>query len=140
MHTLADCTHDRCSHFGLLKESGLRELVVRNCQLRLVFLELVRFKEERQSFTDGTLANHLVQPVLLEVILDVKDRNLIRERLLHLQYLCPEHWLLVLLSAITVVIDAVVIWALGFIFVSTSTFPEKLAQFSLKVLHDLDLR
>ena len=65
VNTLANATHYSCSYICLLKELGLRELVVSDCQLRPSFLEIVRLKEEWQSLSDGALTNHLVQPVLL---------------------------------------------------------------------------
>ena len=138
VNTLANATHDSCSHIGLLKELGLRELVVSDCHLRPVRLEVVRFKEEWQDLSDGALANHLVQPVLLEVLLEVEDRDRLRERLLHLHNLRPEHGRLVLLGAVAVIVDAVVIGALGFVIVPAAALPEEAAQLALYELHGTD--
>ena len=44
VHTLTDVTHDHCSQLGLLKKLGLRELVVSDCQLGLVYHKVVWFK------------------------------------------------------------------------------------------------
>ena len=136
VNTLANATHDSCSYFCLLKELGLRELVVSDCQLRPSFLEIVRLKEEWQSLSDGALTNHLVKPVLLEVLLEIEDRYRLREWLLHLHNLRPEHRCLVLLGAVAVIIDTVVIGALGLVIVPAAALPEEAAQLALYVLHD----
>ena len=120
----------------MLKKLGLRELVVSYCHLRPVCLEVVRFKKEWQSLSDGANANHLVQPILLKVILEVEDRYRFRERLFHLHNLRPEHRCLVLLGAVAVIIDTVVIGALGLVIVPASALPEEAAQLALYVLHD----
>ena len=138
VNTLANATHYSCSHIGLLKELGLRELIVSDCHLRPDFLKVVRLKEEWQSLSDGALANHLVQPVLLEVLLEIEDRYRLRERLLHLHNLRPEHRCLVLLGAVAVIVDAVVIGALRLVIVPAAALPEKAAQLALYVLHDTD--
>ena len=137
-NALANGTHDSRSHLGMNKELVLRKLKVIYCQLRPILLKLIRFKEKWLSLSDGALANHLVQPVLLNVLLDIKDRDRIRQRLLHLQNLRPEHWRLVLLSAVTMVIDAVVIGALGFLIVPTAAPSEIVAQLALYELHITD--
>ena len=46
VNTLANATHDSCSYTCLLKELFLRELIVSDCQLRSIFFEIVRLKEE----------------------------------------------------------------------------------------------
>ena len=138
VNTLANATHDSCSYTCLLKELCLRELIVSDCQLRPIFLEIVRLKEEWQSLSDGALANHLVQPVLLEVLLEIEDRYRLRERLLHLHNLRPKHWRLVLLGAVAVVVYAVVIGALGLVIVPAAAFPEEAAQLALYILHGTD--
>ena len=91
MNTLANATHDSCSYIGLLQKLGLRELIVSDCHLRPDSLEVVWLKKEWQSLSDGALANHLVQPVLLKVFLEVEDRYRLRKRLFNLHNLRPEH-------------------------------------------------
>ena len=138
VNTLANATHDSCSYIGLLQKLGLRELIVSDCHLRPDSLEVVWLKEEWQSLSDGTLSNHLVQSVLLEVLLEVEDRYRLRERLFHLHNLRPEHRCLVLLGAVAVIVDAVVIGALGLVIVSAAALPEEAAQLALYVLHGTD--
>ena len=134
-HALADGTHDGRGQLGSLEELGLGELVVSGRQLGPVFPEVVRLEEERQCLTDGALADRLVQPVLLEVHLDVKDRDRIRRWRLHLHDLRPEHRRLVLLGAVAVVVDAFVIGALGVVVVPAAAPPEEAAQLALYELH-----
>ena len=138
MHTLANGTYDGCSRLGLLKKLGLRELVVSYCHLRPVCLEVVWFKEEWQSLSDGANANHLVQPILLKVLLEVEDRYRLRERLFHLHNLRPEHWCLILLGAVAVIVDAIVIGTLGLVIVPAAALPEEAAKLTLYVLHGTD--
>ena len=138
VNTLANATHDSCSYICLLKELGLRELIVSDCHLRPDFFEVVRLKEEWQSLSDGALANHLVQPVLLEVLLEIEDRYRLRERLFNLHNLRPEHRCLVLLGAVAVIVDAVIIGALGLVIVPAAALPEEAAQLALYVLHGTD--
>ena len=137
-NALANGTHDSRSHLGMNKELVLRKLEVIDCQLGTILFKLIWLKEKWLSLSDGALANHLVQPVLLNVLLDIKDRDRIRQRLLHLQNLRPEHWRLVLLSAVTMVIDAVVIGALRFVIVSAAAPSEEAAQLALYVMHGTD--
>ena len=137
-NALANGTHDSRSHLGMNKELVLRKHEVIYCQLGPILFKLIRLKEKWLSLSDGALANHLVQPVLLKVLLDVKDRYRIRQWLLHLHNLRPEHWRLVLLSAVTVVIDAVVIGALRFVIVSAAAPSEEAAQLALYVMHGTD--
>ena len=138
VNTLANATHDSCSYIGLLQKLGLRELIVSDCHLRPDSLEVVRLKEEWQSFSDGTLSNHLVQSVLLEVLLEVEDRYQLRKRLFNLHNLRPEHRCLVLLGAVAVIVNAVVIGALGLVIIPTAALPEEAAKLALYVLHGTD--
>ena len=135
-NALANGTHDSRSHLGMNKELVLRKLKVIYCQLGPIFLKLIWLKEKWLSLSDGALANHLVQPVLLKVLLDVKDRYRIRQWLLHLQNLRPEHWCLVLLGTVAMIVDAIVIGTLGLVIVPAAALPEEAAQLALYVLHD----
>ena len=137
-NALANGTHDSRSHLSMNKELFLRKLKVIYCQLGSILLKLIWFKEKWLSLSNGALANHLVQLVLLKVLLDVKDRYRIQQWLLHLHNLRPEHWRLVLLSTVTMVIDAVVIGAFRFVIVSAAAPSEEAAQLALYVMHCTD--
>ena len=104
MHALADGTHHGRGNLRMLEELSLRELVVGDGKLGPGILEVVGLEEERHGFTDGVLADHLVQPVRLEVFLDVVDRDRLGLMLLHLHDARPEHRRLVLPRAAIVVV------------------------------------
>ena len=114
------------------------KLVAGYRQLGLDRLEVVGLKEEWLRLTDGDLTNGLVDPVLLEVRLNVEDGYLLRDGLLDQHDLRPEHGLLVLLGAVGVVIDAVVIGTLGLLMFPTAAPPEIVAQLALYELHGTD--
>ena len=118
----------------------MSKLVVFYCQLRLLVIEIIRIEEKWLNLSDGTLANHLVHLIFLDVLFNIKDLYWCRNRLLDLQNLRPEHWFLVLLCRVGVIVVTVVIRTLGFVFVTSSTFLEEPAKFSLKVLHNLYIR
>ena len=115
----------------MLEELVLGEPVVGDGQLGPRSLEVVGLEEERHGLTDGALADRLVQPVCLQVLLDVEDQDRLRERLLHRHDPRPEHGRLVLPRAAAVVVEAVVLGAFGVVIVPAAAPPEEAVQLGL---------
>ena len=103
-------------------------------------LEVVRVKEKWLNLTDGAFANQLVHPVFLDVLLNIEDWDLSGYRLLNLHDLRPEQRCLVLLSVVAVVVNAIIIGALGVVIVPATAFLKEAAQLGLQVLHSVVFR